>query len=165
MSQTAGLGVLVVTILAARAFGVEVATIIAAVLLLRIQPYLRGIEAQRLALVGMSASLRDVRRTLDSRDKPSPRLGSREFRGLQNAIRFEKVSFSHDARKGDSLSEATFTIQAGGTVAIVGPSGSGKSTILNLILRLYEPDRGRITADGVDLADFTRDSWLGRPRR
>ncbi len=163
ISQTAGLGVLVAIVLAATALGVEVATIVAAVLLLlRIQPYLLGIEAQRLALVGMSASLRDVRRTLDKSDKPWPRLGSHEFRGLQDAIRFEQVSFSHDARKRDSLSDATFTIHAGDTVAVVGPSGSGKSTILNLILRLYEPDRGRITVDGINLDEFTRESWLGR---
>ena len=163
MSQTAGLGVLVGIVLAATAIGVEIATIIATVLLLlRIQPYLLGIEAQRLALVGMSASLRDVRRTLETSDKPWPRLGACEFRGLQDAIRFEEVSFSHDPRKQDSLSEATFTIPAGGVTAILGPSGSGKSTILNLLLRLYQPARGQITADGTDIGDFTRQSWLDK---
>jgi ATP-binding cassette, subfamily B, bacterial MsbA len=163
MSQTAGLGVLVVIVLAARGLGEDVVVIIATVLLLlRIQPYLFGIEAERLSLIGMSASLRDVRRTLERTDKPWPRAGTREFKSLQDGICFESVGFSHDPGQRITLTEATFSIPAGATIAIVGASGSGKSTILNLILRLYEPDEGRITVDGSDLAEFTRESWLSR---
>lgn len=55
----------------------------------------------------------------------------------------------------------SFVIRRGEVTALSGPSGSGKTTIINLLLRLYEPSSGRITVDGVDLLDLTRESWLG----
>ncbi len=63
---------------------------------------------------------------------------------------FERVSFSYRPN-AVALRDVSFRVAAGETVAVVGPSGSGKSTILNLILRLYDPDQGRVTLDGVDL--------------
>ena len=63
---------------------------------------------------------------------------------------FEDVSFAY-RQSAIALSDVSFRVAAGESVAVVGPSGSGKSTILNLILRLYDPDRGRVTLDGVDL--------------
>jgi ABC-type multidrug transport system fused ATPase/permease subunit len=50
------------------------------------------------------------------------------------------------------LREVSLTVPAGETVCIVGPSGTGKSTLLDVVLRLYEPDSGRVLVDGVDLA-------------
>ena len=68
-------------------------------------------------------------------------------------VTFEKVCFSYPMRPGQSaLDNLTFTVRPGETVAIVGPSGAGKSTVFQLLLRFYDPDRGRILIDGVDLA-------------
>jgi ATP-binding cassette subfamily B multidrug efflux pump len=72
------------------------------------------------------------------------------------AVRFEGVSFRYlpDQPLIDDLS---LDVSAGATVAIVGPTGAGKTTLVNLLMRFYELDGGRITVDGVDTRDLTRD--------
>jgi ATP-binding cassette subfamily B protein len=71
---------------------------------------------------------------------------------VRGRIEFDDVVFSYpsrpDARALDSLS---FTVEPGETFAIVGPSGAGKSTIFQLLLRFYDPSRGRILVDGIDI--------------
>lgn len=69
---------------------------------------------------------------------------------MQGDIAFEKVSFAYEPER-QILSDISFTLNSGRTVAIVGPSGSGKSTIINLLLRLYDVNEGRITVDGIDI--------------
>ncbi len=76
---------------------------------------------------------------------------------LSRELRFEGVSFSY-RQKAPALKDVSFAVAAGESVAVVGPSGSGKSTILNLILRLYDPDQGRVTLDGVDLKACNEES-------
>ena len=161
IGEVASLGTLIIIAIVAAKSGVSIPTIIASVLLLfRLQPHLSEIEANRLALAGMSASLRNVREILEMDDKPWPREGALKFPGFKNEIRFANVSFSHDPRRGPSLGSVSFSIRCGETTMIAGASGSGKTTILNMILRLYEPDSGEITVDGVDIGQFTRKSWL-----
>jgi len=163
LSQVINLGILLMIVLYATRVGTEISVIIAAVLLLlRLQPYIAEIETQRLALATLSASLRDVRQTLDRHDKPWPRDGTRIFSGFTTSLSFEDVAFSHDADGGTRMSDISFVIPHGQLTLIEGPSGSGKSTIFNLILRLYEPESGRITVDGIDLDTITRTSWLER---
>ncbi len=70
---------------------------------------------------------------------------------------FEDVSFGY-RQNAIALLHVSFRVAAGESVAVVGPSGSGKSTILNLILRLYDPDEGRVTLDGVDLRQCAESS-------
>jgi len=73
------------------------------------------------------------------------------------SISFEDVSFSYSGKKLN-LQDINLTIKVGTSVAFVGPSGSGKSTILNLLTRLYEPDRGKILIDDYDITDVTPES-------
>jgi ATP-binding cassette subfamily B protein len=68
-------------------------------------------------------------------------------------VRFENVSFAYDPRV-PVLTELSFEIPAGSTIALVGATGAGKSTIVNLLLRSYDPTHGRITIDGVDLREL-----------
>ncbi|KAF9972286.1 ATP-binding cassette sub- B member 6, mitochondrial [Actinomortierella ambigua] len=70
---------------------------------------------------------------------------------------FENVSFSYDDRQ-KGLSNVSFKIPMGKTVALVGPTGSGKSTILRLLFRFYDVQSGRILVDGQDISDVTQSS-------
>lgn len=80
---------------------------------------------------------------------PSPLLGR---------IRFDRVTFRYPARPDTlALDDATFEIGAGETVALVGPSGAGKTTVFQLLMRFYEPETGRITIDGQDIATLSRE--------
>ncbi len=65
-------------------------------------------------------------------------------------IEFQNVSFSYTGI-GTNISDLSFRLEHGQTLGILGPTGSGKSTILNLLLRLYDADRGRILIDGQDI--------------
>jgi len=67
-------------------------------------------------------------------------------------ISFERVSFAYPSRPSTlAVDELTLEVAAGETVAIVGPSGAGKSTLFQLLLRFYDPQRGRVLIDGVDI--------------
>lgn len=72
------------------------------------------------------------------------------------AITFEDVWFAYKDEDW-VLRGVSFTIAPGSTVAFVGATGAGKSTVISLISRFYEPQRGRITIDGVDLRDIPLD--------
>ncbi|MDQ2880760.1 MAG: ABC transporter transmembrane domain-containing protein [Actinomycetota bacterium] len=74
------------------------------------------------------------------------------------AVAFEDVTFRYETRDRAAVADVSFTAEPGQTVAIVGQSGAGKSTIVALLLRFFDPDRGRITIGGTDIRDATLDS-------
>jgi ATP-binding cassette subfamily B protein len=76
-------------------------------------------------------------------------------------VAFEGVSFRY-APDEPLIEDLSLVAEPGQTVAIVGPTGAGKTTLVNLIMRFYEVDSGRITVDGVDITDLPRDTLRGR---
>lgn len=72
-------------------------------------------------------------------------------------VRFDHVSFTHDARSA-GLADVAFTVPAGTKLAIVGPSGSGKSTLLKLLFRFYDTNAGSVLVDGQDVRGVTQAS-------
>jgi ATP-binding cassette subfamily B protein len=80
----------------------------------------------------------------------APRLDPATVRG---ELTFDHVTFRYPGREEDALSDVSFTIAPGETVAVVGRNGAGKSTLIKLVTRLYDPTGGRILLDGVDLRD------------
>lgn len=76
---------------------------------------------------------------------------------LKGNISFEAVTFDHAAGQ-PVLRDFSLQIRKGERIAILGPTGAGKSTIAALLLKLYEPQKGRILLDGVDIQDLTADS-------
>jgi subfamily B ATP-binding cassette protein MsbA len=81
------------------------------------------------------------------------RPNARTAKALRGEIVFDHVVFGYDAPV-PVLRDVSFTIQPGEFVGIVGPTGCGKSTIVSLIPRFYDPVKGRILIDGVDIRDY-----------
>jgi ATP-binding cassette, subfamily B, multidrug efflux pump len=86
------------------------------------------------------------------REPVSPAALPRPVRG---EVRFEGVWFRYSPDGPWVLRDISFTASPGRTLALVGHTGAGKTTIVNLLLRFYDPERGRITVDGVDIRDLT----------
>lgn len=70
-------------------------------------------------------------------------------------IDFQHVSFSYDGNR-EILKDISFSVKQGETIAFVGPTGSGKSSIINLFLRFYEFEKGKILIDGRDIRDYSQ---------
>ncbi len=75
--------------------------------------------------------------------------------GLKDGIRFENVWFSYGGDNEWVLRDVSFDIPAGGRVALAGVTGGGKTTVISLLLRMYDPQKGRITVDGVDIRQIS----------
>ena len=106
------------------------------------------------ALFLQAPKLRDFFDVLDTVPVVRDRADARDPGRLAGAVLFENVSYSYDGRRS-AVTDVTVAVAAGQTVALVGATGSGKSTTLSLLHRVFDPTRGRITIDGVDLRDFT----------
>ena len=90
-------------------------------------------------------------------DSPDPELPA-EQRGR---VALEHVSFRYDPET-PLISDLSLVAEPGHTVAIVGPTGAGKTTLVNLVMRFYDVDSGRITLDGVDIAQMRREDLRGQ---
>jgi len=98
-------------------------------------------------------SLDRVFEILDAPVEVNDSPGAEELREARGEIEFENVTLKYD-RETVVLDSVSFRIPAGSLCAIAGPSGVGKSTVADLLLRFYDPQRGRITIDGRDLRDI-----------
>lgn len=85
-------------------------------------------------------------------DPPSPR----SWEGLASEITFERVWFSYTDDERYALKDASFSIPRGKRIALVGVTGGGKSTVISLLLRLYDPQQGKIMIDGIDIREMKR---------
>lgn len=80
---------------------------------------------------------------------------------LRGHVAFDRVTFKYSAKGAEVLSDLTFSVRPGEIIGVVGISGAGKTTLMRLIQRLYTPERGRVTLDGMDLS-LIDTSWLRR---
>ena len=95
-----------------------------------------------------------VRAILEADDVIPEKADAREPEAFRGDIAFDHVDFGYD-KEAKVLNNVSFDVSAGQMVGVVGPTGSGKSTVVSLIPRFYDPVRGKIMIDGVDLRDFT----------
>ena len=85
---------------------------------------------------------------------PAPAKPTKVPQPLRGEIRFDNVTFAYPGAEANALTNLSFTVQPGETLAIVGRNGAGKTTLFKLICRLYDPNEGRILIDGIDIRDF-----------
>ena len=104
-------------------------------------------------------SLMDLRPVIEAKRSASTEDGLPRSQGR---ISFEAIHFAYPSRPDrPALRGLSLELEAGQTVAVVGPSGAGKSTLVSLLLRLYDPDEGRVCIDGTDLRTVEA-SWVRR---
>ena len=131
-----------------------------AVALAQLMPPLTSIAALRMRLMGLLPNMEIAYQAMTG-PVPQRNEGLVELDAFQNAIVFEDVSFGYPSR--EPLFEGlNLTFRKGEVTALVGTSGAGKTTIVNLILGLFGPTKGRITVDGIDLNDIKHTSWLNK---
>ena len=92
--------------------------------------------------------------TLIDNEEYEPEQRETDYKISRGDIEFKNVSFSYDGKR-DVLKNISFSVKNGESIAFVGATGSGKSSIMNLFLRFYDYDRGKILIDGVDIKDYS----------
>lgn len=102
-----------------------------------------------------SASAERIIELLDQRPQVTEAARPRPLRPARGDVEFDGVCFSYPQTSRPALSEVSFQVAPGETLALVGASGAGKSTAAKLLLRFYDPDRGAVRLDGTDLRELS----------
>ncbi len=118
---------------------------------------LRQVGAQYHAAAEGLAAAEEIFSVLET---PVPASGSAAV--PTGGLSFEKVTVRYPGRSGDAVTDVSFAVETGETVALVGPSGAGKSTLLNVLLGFVRPSEGRVLAGGVDLTAAGLEQWRAR---
>jgi ATP-binding cassette subfamily B protein len=106
------------------------------------------------------ASLNNFDRLMKKDVEPKP--AQPKHIGAIEELEFKNVSFKHQTAQYKALSDISFNVKNGETIAFVGPSGSGKSTLVKLLVGLYRPQEGKIFYDGIDGKDIDFDELRGQ---
>jgi ATP-binding cassette subfamily B protein len=104
------------------------------------------------------AALDRINKILNEAPEVADEPGAVELPSVAGTIEFRNVTFSYSPELPPALSDVSFTIEAGKTLAVVGRTGSGKSTIVSLLARLYNPPPGSVFIDGHDIRQVTLES-------
>ncbi|MDQ6751871.1 MAG: ABC transporter ATP-binding protein/permease [Actinomycetota bacterium] len=107
------------------------------------------------------ASAERVFDLLDAQEQAPDHMPAATLGATKGRVVFEQVNFSYNPDE-PLITDLSLTAEPGQTVAIVGPTGAGKTTLVNLLMRFYEIGSGRITIDGVNTAELTRDDLRRR---
>jgi ATP-binding cassette subfamily B protein len=109
-----------------------------------------------------SASAQRIFEILDTRSEIEDKPGAVDLGQLNGRVEFENVTFRYFKGGEAVLSDVSFDVQPGQTVALLGATGSGKTTIINLLPRFYDVSEGRVLVDGHDVRDVTIESLRGQ---
>lgn len=104
----------------------------------------------------LQSAIASTKRSFELLDAPTEVLETKTPKRLvlaDGGLRFENVSFAYETGR-PALQSVSFAIESGTSLGIMGTTGAGKSTILNLLMRFYEPDSGRVLLDGTDIREY-----------
>jgi ATP-binding cassette, subfamily B, multidrug efflux pump len=104
------------------------------------------------------ASSQRIFEVIDAQSDVQERPGALPLPSIQGNVTFQKVSFRYIGSEEDVIRDVSFEVEPGKVVALLGRTGSGKSTIINLIPRFYDPTRGKVLIDGIDVREVTLNS-------
>lgn len=116
-----------------------------------------GLTAVTPSLLQATTGMQRIKELLDEQPTVIENPNAKALPDLLSSIRFENVSFGYTPEQ-NNLRNVGMNLSAGSRIAFVGHSGCGKSTNLNLIMRFYDPQVGRVTFDGIDLREAQLDS-------
>lgn len=129
-------------------------TFLAALLLL--MPPLRNLAGVNSGFVMMAVAAESIFAMLDEADETDE--GKVDLTTCKGDFVFEHVSMRYPNTKRDAVHEFNLEVKAGDCIALVGLSGSGKSTLVHMIPRFWNPTKGRILLDGIDIRDLRLES-------
>ena len=129
-------------------------TFLAALLLL--MPPLRNLAGVNSGFVMMAVAAESIFATLEEADETDE--GKVDLTTCKGDFVFEHVSMRYPNTKRDAVHEFNLEVKAGDCIALVGLSGSGKSTLVHMIPRFWNPTKGRILLDGIDIRDLSLES-------
>ncbi|RQG94016.1 ABC transporter ATP-binding protein [Natrarchaeobius chitinivorans] len=140
----------------------------------RLSPLVSQLNNTIYSLDGALPHLVRTRALVDAFERRAEREGGVRLEESITTLEFDRVSFRYesgedetglahrDRADGGGIEDVSLRVDRGETIALVGPSGAGKSTIVSLVSGLYEPDEGRIYADGAALDRIDPDCWYDR---
>lgn len=112
-----------------------------------------GVLTQLQTAIAAAGRVFDV---LDAEDEPEDMPDSIKVENCKGNVKIENVNFSYVKDKS-LITNFSLDVKSGSHIAIVGPTGCGKTTFINLLMRFYDTDSGKISVDGVDIKDMERD--------
>jgi len=118
----------------------------------------QGLSSVYSSLRKAAVSLDEIFGILNVQEHLGDSPGASNLADIRGDVRFEKVQFRYEQAERPVLKDVSLEVPPGQSIAIVGPSGSGKTTLIALLMRFYDPQKGRITIDGRDLRTVRQSS-------
>lgn len=153
---------IIITLLFAASYrspGFSIASFVVIIYLIRrMFSFVQSIQAYVQAISESVPYLRNILEYSNESTKNKETDNGKDIFSFNNFLEFKNVSFFYDSRK-ETLRDISFKIKRGEIIGIIGPSGSGKTTIVDLILRLFNPQKGEILADNKNISEISLAEW------
>lgn len=95
---------------------------------------------------------------LEADEMEDEKAKTKKLANAKGSVEFEHVRFAYDEAKGDIIHDFSAKVEPGQKIAIVGPTGAGKTTLVNLLMRFFEINGGKISIDGIPVHELTREN-------